>query len=194
MSKRDMEDHEREGMIDSLRCGREEPTNYRAPETDQKWRARNVVSFHFRHFTYKAPSAYRDVFLCAIDHANPTTGRCDVGQRRIARECNLSRQTVNKAMRWWEENTYFLRIEGRPGRTNAYHIQWGNLETDWYEIQERIRGASPTPAWRHGDVTDEGVSPRTRHQVSAQTRQGGVNTDPTLNVKKNLKEEPHHEM
>jgi hypothetical protein len=194
MSKREMEDHEREAMIDSLRCRREEPTNYRAPEANQKWRARNVISFHFRHFTYKAPSAYRDVFLCAIDHANPTTGRCDVGQRRIARECNLSRQTVNKAMRWWEENTYFLRIESRPGRTNAYHILWENLEVDWHEIQKRIADANPTPAFRHSDVTDEEVSARARQQVSAQTRQVGVNTDATLNVKNNLKDEPHHEM
>ena len=78
MTKWDMEEFEREGMIDSLRCRREQPTDYRAPETDQKWRARNVVSFHFRHFTYKAPSAFRDVLLCAIDHANPTTGRCEL--------------------------------------------------------------------------------------------------------------------
>ena len=194
MSKRDMEDHEREAMIDSLRCRRAEPTNYRAPETDQKWRARNVISFHFRHFTYKVQPAFRDVLLCAIDHANPTTGRCDVGQRRMARECNMSRQTVNQAMRWWEEHTYFLRIENRRGKTNAYHIQWEHLETDWWEIQQRIHGIALTPTWRHGAVTPEGMSAQARHPVSAPTRHGGVNTDPTLNTKKNLKDEPQHEM
>jgi hypothetical protein len=194
MSPRHMEDHEREAMVDSILCRRvEEPTRYTAPGKDQKWKARNVVSFHFRHFAYKVPSAYRDVLLCAIDHANPTTGRCDVGQRRIARECNLTRQTVNEAMRWWEENTYFLRIESRPGRTNAYHIQWDNLEADWYEIQKRIHGATLTPAWRHGDA-DKKMSARIRHPMSPQTGHGGVNTDPTLNTKKNLKDEPHHEM
>ena len=189
MSKREMEEYERIGMVDSIQCRREGPTYYRAPETDQKWRARNVISFHFRHFAYKAPPAYRDVLLCAIDHANPTTGRCDVGQRKIARECNLTRQTVNEAMRWWEDNTCFLQIENRPGRTNAYHIQWRNLETDWRSIQDRIGVASP---WRHSG-TEGGVSAQTRHPVSAQTRQGGVGTDPTLNIKKNLKEEPHPE-
>src|SRR5262245_35505115 len=119
MSKRDS--HEHEAIIDWSLCRRETmPTEYRAPETDQKWRARNVISYHFRHLNFKAPPAYRDVLLCAIDHANPTTGRCDVGQRRIARECYLTRQTVNEAMRWWEENTYYLRIENRVGKTNAY--------------------------------------------------------------------------
>jgi hypothetical protein len=195
MSPRHMEDHEREAMVDSILCRRvEEPTRYTAPGKDQKWKARNVVSFHFRHFAYKVPSAYRDVLLCAIDHANPTTGRCDVGQRRIGRECNLTRQTVNEAMRWWEENTYFLRIESRPGRTNAYHIQWDALETDWYAIQERVVSVTPTPAQRHADVKDVEVSALTRHPVSALTRRGGVGTDPTLNVNKNLNEEPHHEM
>src|SRR5215831_14237594 len=76
MSKRYMEDYERDAMIDSIQCRRDEPTEYIAPEPDQKWRARNVISFHFRYLGYKAPSGYRDVLLCAIDHANPTTGRC----------------------------------------------------------------------------------------------------------------------
>ena len=97
-------------------------------------------------------------------------------------------------MRWWEENTYFLQIENRRGKTNAYHIQWDHLETDWYEIQERIHGVALTPAWRHGGVAAEGVPAQTRHPESVQTRQGGVNTGPTLNIKKNLKGEPQHEM
>lgn len=80
----EMEDYEREGMINSIQCRRGEPTNYHPPETG-KWRARNVISFHFRHFACKAPSGFRDALLCTIDHANPTTGRCDVGQRKIGR-------------------------------------------------------------------------------------------------------------
>ena len=168
--------------------------SYLAPETDQKWRARNVISFLFRHFTYKAPPGYRDVLLCAIDHANPTTGRCDVGQRKIALECNLGRQYVNKAMLWWEENTYFLVIENRPGRTNAYHIQWDNLEADWYEIQEQIqRNVTRNGEVTTGNVTRYGVSPQTRHPVSPQRRQVGVATDTTLTIKENRKDEPHSE-
>ena len=124
--------------VEAMREQRVGPTEYTAPLKDQKWRARNVISFHFRHFAWKVQSAYRDVLLCMIDHANPKTGRCDVGQRRIARECNLRRETVNRAILWWEANTFFLRIETRPGRTNAYHILWDNLEEDWDGIQERI--------------------------------------------------------
>ena len=158
MSKwEDNSEHNREMMVDSIMSRRDEPTNYRAPETDQKWRARNVISFHFRHFAYKATPAYRDVLLCAIDHANPTTGRCDVGQRKIAAGCNLTRKTVNQAMLWWAENTCFLQIENRPGRTNAYHIQWANLETDWHAIQDRIRVASHR---RHGGNQEGGCHHR----------------------------------
>ena len=191
MSKRECDDHEREGMIDSMRCRRDEPTSYRAPETDQKWRARNIISFHFRHFTYKATPAYRDVLLCAIDHAKPTTGRCDVGQRKIASECNLARKTVNQAMRWWEENTSFLRIENRgPGRSNAYHIHWANLETDWHGIQERILDATPTSLRRHAD---RGVTTHITGGVITDVT-GGVITDVTpRTLKGNRKEEPHPE-
>ena len=180
-----MEDFEREGMIDLLRCRREEPTSYEAPETDQKWRSRNVISFHFRHFACKAPPAYRDVLLCAIDHANPTTGRCDVGQRRIAIECNLSWQTVNEAMGWWEQHTEFLRIENRAGRTNAYHINWENLERDWFWIQDRIAS--------HVRYASGGVATYPTPGVGTYPT-GGVASDPTLNIKRNLKAETQHEM
>jgi hypothetical protein len=152
--------------VEAVREERVGPTEYTAPLKDQKWRARNSISFHFRHFVYKVPSSYRDVLLCMIDHANPTTGRCDVGQRRIARECNLSRKTVNAAILWWEENTYYLRVEARPGRTNAYHVQWANLEIDWHGIQERIAAC-------YQDARAEtGVSPRRLHPVSPTGLQG----------------------
>ena len=183
-----MEDYERDGMIDSIRCDREEPTRYRAPETDQKWRARNVISFHFRHFDYKTPPAYRAVLLCAIDHANPTTGRCDIGQLRIARECNLTRETVNRAMRWWEENTYFLKIESRFGRTNAYHILWDNLEADWHRSQERVRDGSVASAEMRGVTSD------ITGDVTSDITPGVTNDITLINLKENRKEEPHHEM
>ena len=47
--------------------------------------------------------------------------------------------------------------------------------------------------WRHGDNQEGGVSPHRLHPVSPQRLQAGVTTDVTLNIKKNLKEEPHPE-
>jgi hypothetical protein len=183
--------------VEAMREGRSQPTEYTAPSKDQKWRSRNVISFHFRHFNYKCPSSYRDVLLCMIDHANPKTGRCDVGQRRIARECNLRRETVNRAILWWEENTFFLRIEARPGRTNAYHVEWDNIELDWHGIQERIQQAeadegvtthvTPTPVPGKGGVTTD-ITPGVTTEVT-----GGVTTDITQTLKSNRKEEPHPE-
>jgi hypothetical protein len=165
-----------------------EPIQYTAPDTDQKWRARNVISFHFRYMNLKASPSYRDVLLCAIDHANPTTGRCNVRQRIMALECNLARETVNRAMLWWEENTCYLRIEPQgPGLANAYHILWANLEADWHEIQAIIQSEKfPRKCPGVTTVVTGGVIT----QVT-----GGVITDITPRTSKgNRKEEPQHEI
>jgi hypothetical protein len=174
-----------EATIEDRRDLREQPTEYTAPATDQKWRARNVISFHWRHFVYKCPPSYRDVMLCVIDHSNPKTGRCDVRQKKIAAECNLSRKTVNKALDWFAVNTYFLLIENRsPGRSNAYHVQWDNLEADWYGIQERIL----VPR------TNEGVTTKVTGGVTNRVT-GDVTNEVTPRTSKgNRKEEPQHEI
>jgi hypothetical protein len=187
----DNSEHNHEMMIDSIRCRRDEPTEYEAPETDQKWRARNVISFHFRHLNHQPPPAYRDVMLCAIDHANPTTGRSDARQRMMAVECNLSRETVNRALRWWEVNTAYLEIENRgAGRSNAYHIQWASLEADWHGIQERILDATPTSFRRHAD---RGVTTHITGGVITDVTPGVITDVTPRTLKGNLKEEPHPE-
>ncbi len=159
--------------IREVRDWRGERTAYTAPETDQKWRARNVISFHFRHFAWKAPSLYRDVLLCVIDHANPKSGRCDVGQRRIAVECHVRRQAVNEALIWWSENTHFLEIENRPGGTNAYHVLW----TTSKGIGTKSRSESVPLCRRHVGVTmttkKTGCPLRGGQRVSPTGRTGG---------------------
>jgi hypothetical protein len=174
-------------------------TKYQAPEEDQKWRARNVISFHWAHLGIKVAPGYRDVMLCAIDHANPGSGRCDASQSRMARECGLSRQYVNAAMQWWTSSTDFIQIENRKDRhgrtiTNAYHIDWDALEAAWHTIQWAITR----------DVTGDHVNTDTTPGVNTDTTPGvntvstgGVNTDTTLNInrtsKDSLEEEPHPE-
>jgi hypothetical protein len=160
---------------------------YQAPAEDQKWRARNFIAFHFRWFTYKCPPAYRDVLLCVIDHANPKNGRCNVRQKIIALECNLRRETVNRALNWWAENTYFLDIEHRgPTRANAYHVLWDHLEAEWHAIQEMIEANkdsadnSSVTKYITGDVTTY-VTPDVITDITPRT------------IKKNHKEEPHPE-
>jgi hypothetical protein len=154
----------------------EVPTQYQAPGEDQKWRARNVISFHWRHLDIKVPPGYRDVMLCAIDHANPGNGRCDAGQRRMGGECKLGRQYVNKAMQWWTNFTDFIRIENRQGKTNAYHVHWDALEEAWHAIQYAIGR----------NVTEWGVAIDTTPGVATDTT-GGVATDTTLNIKITVK-------
>jgi hypothetical protein len=99
-----------------------QPTQFTAPEGHQKWRARNVISFHWRHPSIDVPPGYRNVMLCAIDHANPDTGQCDASQVLMAVECKMARETVNRALQWWANETDFLFIENRGvGKRNAYH-------------------------------------------------------------------------
>ena len=103
MKQRYMEDHVRIAMIDSMQCRREEPTQYTAPGTEQKWRARDLIDIHWNLTGIQTPSAsYNRVMSCLIGHANPTTGRCQLKQKLIAAETGYSVETVKRVIKWWE--------------------------------------------------------------------------------------------
>ena len=88
------------------------PTQYQAPEADQKWRARNVVTIHWNLVNIPCPyPSFVYIVACVIDHANPRTGRCDASQRLIAAETGYSSKWVGKVLDWFAANTSFLKIE-----------------------------------------------------------------------------------
>jgi hypothetical protein len=67
------------GMIDSLQCQREEPTQYQPPPHGETWR----ISRSNDASTDKA------ILGCLVDHANPKTGRVDPDQSRLAQFAGL---------------------------------------------------------------------------------------------------------
>jgi hypothetical protein len=141
-SKPNMEEHEHLAMVDSLMCRRGEPTAYVAPGADLKWRVRNLLDIHWEITAIKTPSpSHNRVMSCVIDHANPTTGRCDPGQTVLADKTGYSKDTVARAIKWAEANK-LLRVEKRGlGRSNAYHPQWDLLEMLWVAVQDNIEEA-----------------------------------------------------
>jgi hypothetical protein len=77
--------------------------------------------------------------LCAIGHANFHSGRCDAKQSTMARETGFSREYIKRALNWREDHTGFLRIQQRPGHSNAYHVQWKTTDAAWAEIQAKLK-------------------------------------------------------
>ena len=147
-----MEEYEREGMIDSLRCRRDEPVEYVAPGAEQRWRARDLVDIHWELVGVPTPSpSYNRIMSCIIGHANPTTGRCQVKQRLIAAETGYCVKTVRRAVDWWVAHGFLIEQDMGLAKSRAYHPQWNLFEMHWIAIAEDIKALKES--WR-GNSTE----------------------------------------
>jgi hypothetical protein len=126
--------------IENLIATQGDPTEYEAPG-GRKLKARELFSTYKRHLNLEIGPSYWDAILCVIDHANYRRGRSDARQSTMAMETGLSRETINRALKWWERNTDFLKIENRLGRSSAYHLQWTAIERKWSEVNDKIKEA-----------------------------------------------------
>jgi hypothetical protein len=132
------EKHNHDCMVEALVSLQGESTKYTAPQ-ESKAKAHYLFSVHYRLLGLKVPEGYRTALLCAIGHANFHSGRCDAKQSTMARETGFSREYINRALNWWEDHTGFLRIQQRPGHSNAYHVQWKTTDAAWAEIQAKLK-------------------------------------------------------
>jgi hypothetical protein len=125
------------GTIDERECAGEKPTQYEAPK-DRKWKARNLVTIHWKILaSYECPyPSMVPIFACLIDHANINTGRCDASQKVMAIETGYNVKTVRRVLGWLAENTPFLEIERRVG------------------IKGKFRSNAPRPMGPHGGRLD----------------------------------------
>jgi hypothetical protein len=147
-----MEEYEREGMIDSLRCRRDEPVQYVAPGAEQRWRARDLVDIHWELAGMPTPSpSYNRIMSCILGHANPTTGRCQVKQRLIAAETGYCVKTVRRVVDWWVAHGFLIEQDMGLAKSRAYHPQWDLFELHWIAIAEDIKARKES--WR-GNSTE----------------------------------------
>jgi hypothetical protein len=126
-----MEDRERDGMIDSLMCRREEPTQYEAPEVGDKMRALYALGLMDLSNGAKAVGA------ALIWHANSRTGRCDPGLQRLEYETVRCRQTVINAIGELRRKGV-VRKKRRGQSTNAYQLNWQFLRGKFQEFESRV--------------------------------------------------------
>lgn len=139
MAKRQMEDHHREAMVDAIRCYRDEPTQFAAPDRGQKQLScYAVAAIRRKGVTKEQAASVMAVLIWLIKHANPTNGRCDPGIAKLALETGLAEKTVKRAIKIAEKIGY-LDIETRPGRTSAYHLDFDLMQADFYEIEEQAK-------------------------------------------------------
>jgi hypothetical protein len=135
MGMSDKEDHEREAMIDSLRCRRGEPTLYEAPGKKRLWALYGLNLMHLS-------SAAHIVGTAMIWHANHYTGRCDPSFGTLAYEAGQSRRTVIRAIKELERKG-ILRPQQRwrhgHQTSNAYHLNWNKLERKFCHFEKLVK-------------------------------------------------------
>jgi hypothetical protein len=120
MSDREMDDYERTGMIDSMQCKRDDPTEYVPPPLGTKWRVFRAIGMLPIEANDKA------VLSLIVDHANPTTGRADPGQIRIARLLGLAIRTVKRSIARLLRTPYLSR-KLRGLSSTAYQVNWAAI-------------------------------------------------------------------
>jgi hypothetical protein len=174
----DNSEHNREMMIDSIQSKREdrgqEPTQYAAPERDQKWHARELFGFMWRHLGIKIPQGYRDVMLFVIEKANADNGRFDWRQHKIANVLGLGRQYVNEALQWWATETPYLKMKRRKNRdgwfiSNAYQVRWKKTDAAWAAIRANTDLMNPDFIHVGSDTTTDVASDTTTDVASDTT-------------------------
>jgi hypothetical protein len=125
-----IDETEHASMVDSIRCFRQAPTEYEAPEKGDKMRALYAIALLGLSNGAKAVAAI------LIWHANSRTGRCDPGVDRIVYEGMRNRRSVEWALKELRDKTVLVR-KRRGQSTNAYQINWPLLRTAYAEFERR---------------------------------------------------------
>jgi len=130
-------------MVESITGKREEngqaPTQFVPPGRGQEiLSCYAVASIRRKGVSKEQAASVMAVLIWLIKHANPNTGRCDPGIRKLAFETGLVQSTVKCAIKVAEDIGY-LSIEKRFGRTSAYHLQFDVMEADFHKIEEQAK-------------------------------------------------------
>lgn len=131
MAKRHLEDFEHEGMVNSIRCRREdggkEPTQYVPPDRGDKILACYAAgTVRGRGVPSEQVGSVISTLIWLIKHANPTTGRCDPSVATLCRETFYSKSSVLRALdtieslEWWNVNN--APVAARP--TTYFSTAW----------------------------------------------------------------------
>lgn len=98
----EMEDRERDAMIDAMQCRREDPTLYEAPGEKRYFALFGLGLMHLS-------GAAHNIGTALIWHANYYTGRCDPGILALSYETERHRRTAIKATSELERNRVLRR-------------------------------------------------------------------------------------
>ena len=137
------DDYEHDAMVDSLRCSREDPTEYEPPRSGGKMAALFVVGL------MRISAGAKAVATALIWHANSRSGRCDPGIGRLGHETSMSRSAVIRAIKELRRKGVLVRTR-RSNASNAYQLNWRGLAklfltmivTGW--CQKRHQGSAKT--------------------------------------------------
>ena len=144
MSKRHMEEHEHEMMVDSIRCRREE-VQRELPENsppDAKWKAKQGLN------RLNLNGAEHDVMGCLIDRASSKSGLCYPSEEFIQGWTGRPMRTVQRAIRsLWEKR--LINITRRSLTSNRYFIQWDKLFAAYRAQKAFERGVTLASRRRH---------------------------------------------
>ena len=144
MSKRHMEDHEYDAMVDLIRCRREEI----APELPEnsppgpKWKAKQGLN------RLNLNGAEHDVMGCLVDRASSKSGLCYPSEEFIQGWTGRPMRTVQRAIRsLWDKR--LINITRRSVTSNRYFIQWTTLFAAYKQQKAFERGVTLASRRRH---------------------------------------------
>ena len=144
MSKQYMEDHERDAMVDSIRCRREDvaPELPENPPPDAKWKAKQGLN------QLNLNGAEHDVMGCLIDRASSKSGLCYPSEEFIQGWTGRPMRTIQRAIRTlWDKR--LINITRRSLTSNRYFIQWEPLFAAYRAQKAFERGVTLASRRRH---------------------------------------------
>jgi hypothetical protein len=158
------DDYEHDAMVDSLRCSREDPTQYEPPQSGGKMAALFVVGL------MRISAGAKAVATALIWHANSRSGRCDPGIGRLGHETSMSRSAVIRAIKELRRKGVLVRTR-RSNASNAYQLNWRGLAklflyfetvivTGW--CQKRHQGSAKTDTPLVSELTPKPI--KTTHE------------------------------
>src|SRR4029078_9240680 len=131
-----------EAIIDERIYNNAPPIKYTAPgRGEQQLACYAVASIRLKGVSSEQAASVMSVLIWLIKHANPTTGRCDPGLRKLAFETGLSEKTIRRALKIAEDIGY-LTVEPRFGHTSASHLDYRRMLADFHLIGEGAKRVS----------------------------------------------------
>jgi Helix-turn-helix domain len=165
--KRQRDEYELVGMVDAIRCQRDEEELPNSPPPGPKWKARKALS------RLNLNGAEHDVMECLVDRANKDSGLCYPSEVFISGWTNRPLRTVQRAIDSLKRKR-LISVVYRGSTSSRYYINWRRVFAAARQMEafEKRHAASRRPKVADRSVKSGGPIPA-RSGVQTMEGEGG---------------------